>query len=109
MSELSLPADLVDRILAGHQPTPEQARSADHAKEEVARIAADISATFATPAGQSTLAWLRRVTVEQSAFVPGWGRDGLSAEQQGFLREGQNSIYREILRYMQIHREGGDA
>ncbi len=49
------------------------------------------------------MAHMRSITIDQSCFVPGigfTGADGLSAEQNGFMREGQNSLVREIERYM---------
>jgi len=56
-----------------------------------------ISGAMTTASGKRFLAWLRSKTVDQPSFVPGpHGAD------QGFFREGQNSIYREILRMMEI-------
>jgi len=68
----------------------------------VREIAAQYRATFNTPQGRAVLQHLRSVTIEQSAWVPGYtlGCDGVSAEQQGFMREGQNSMVREIERYL---------
>jgi hypothetical protein len=48
--------------------------------------------TFTTPAGAEVLRHLRAVTIEQPAWVPG------QDPSQGFAREGQNSIVREIER-----------
>jgi len=51
-----------------------------------------IARTFATEQGQKVLAWLRQVTIEIPAWVP--GQDA----SYGFAREGQNSLVREIER-----------
>ena len=56
-----------------------------------------ITAALTSASGKRLLSWLRSKTVDQPSFVPGpHGAD------QGFFREGQNSIYREILRMMEI-------
>lgn len=48
--------------------------------------------TFASQEGKQTLAWLRQVTIEVPAWVP--GQDA----SYGYAREGQNSLVREIER-----------
>lgn len=48
--------------------------------------------TFGTQEGQKVLHWLRSVTIEQPAWVPG------TDPSHGFAREGQNSLVREIER-----------
>lgn len=47
-------------------------------------------AVFSTEPGQSVLAHLRQITIEQPAWVPG------ADPSFGYAREGQNSIVREI-------------
>lgn len=51
-----------------------------------------IARTFASEEGKQVLAWLRQVTIEVPAWVP--GQDA----SYGFAREGQNSLVREIER-----------
>tara|TARA_R100001163_G_scaffold57933_1_gene46051 strand:- start:19668 stop:19898 length:231 start_codon:yes stop_codon:yes gene_type:complete len=69
----------------------------------VRELSANYRACFNTAAGRKVMAHMRSITIDQSCFVPGigfTGADGLSAEQNGFMREGQNSLVREIERYM---------
>ena len=47
---------------------------------------------FSTDAGQEVLAYLKAMTVDQPAWYPG------EDPSQGYAREGQNSIIREILK-----------
>lgn len=47
---------------------------------------------FETHEGQTVLAYLKRVTIDQPSWYPG------EDPSHGFAREGQNSIVREILR-----------
>lgn len=54
-----------------------------------------IARTFATEEGRQVLAWLRSVTIEVPAWVP--GQDA----SYGYAREGQNSLVREIERRME--------
>lgn len=51
-----------------------------------------VARTFATQEGQKVLHWLRSMTIEQPAWVPG------TDASHGFAREGQNSLVREIER-----------
>ena len=51
-----------------------------------------ISKTFGSEEGQKVLAWLRGLTIEAPAWVP--GQDA----SYGYAREGQNSLVREIER-----------
>ncbi len=55
---------------------------------------------FASEAGQAVLAHLRSLTIEQPAWVPG------QHHSQGYMREGQNSIVREIERRIRRAAEG---
>jgi len=48
--------------------------------------------TFGTEEGKRALAWLRSVTIEVPAWVPG------QEAAYGYAREGQNSLVREIER-----------
>lgn len=104
LEDLNLPSDVIDRILSG-TTSGDDADAEVHASqlEKMREIASNYRATFANPAGRFVLEHLRSLTIEQSTFVPGVsfrGADGLSAEQNGFMREGQNSIVREIERYV---------
>lgn len=58
-----------------------------------------IARTFSTEEGRQVLAWLRQVTIETPAWVPG------QEASYGFAREGQNSIVREIERRMERGRK----
>lgn len=97
--------DIVGQILESgkHDPAAvvEAQRKAAIKSLEVAR---NVNATFTSPAGAATLQWLRGVTIEQSSFTPGVAGgsafSGLDSAYQGFVREGQNSIYRELVRLM---------
>lgn len=52
---------------------------------------------FNSPAGKRVLEYLSKMTLEQPTWVPSAGvLDGASTVQHGFVREGQNSIVREI-------------
>jgi hypothetical protein len=54
-----------------------------------------ITRTFSTEEGRQVLAWLRQVTIEVPAWVPG------QEASYGYAREGQNSLVREIERRME--------
>jgi hypothetical protein len=82
----------------GEQPTPDPA-----AVEADFQLSRSIAATFGSGTGALVLAWLRERTIEQPAFNPDAGP---MAASQGFFREGQNSIYREIVRRIAEAREG---
>lgn len=69
--------------------TPEASKDEPQAKQEIDIL---IARTFATAEGARVLAWLREVTIESPAWVPG------QEASFGFAREGQNSIVREIER-----------
>lgn len=56
--------------------------------------------TFASIEGAQVLAHLRKLTIEQPAWIP--GQDA----SHGFAREGQNSIVREIERRIRRAAEG---
>lgn len=103
-TELGLPPDVIDQILSGNmQATEASKQSREEALEKMREICANYRGVFNTPAGQYVLAHLRSLTIDQSTFVPGIafpGADGLSAAQQGFMREGQNTLVREIERYI---------
>lgn len=72
------------------QPTANVSTDAVRPSNEEIDVA--ISRCFGTYEGQRVLAWLREVTIEQPAFVPGMDAS------HGFAREGQNSLVREIER-----------
>lgn len=62
---------------------------ADQPKQDIDLL---IARTFASEEGKQVLAWLRHMTIEAPAWVPG------QEASYGFAREGQNSIVREIER-----------
>lgn len=58
-----------------------------------------ISDALGSGNGAVLLEFIRSKTIEQPSFIPGslgieTGIAGLSAAEQGFIREGQNSMYR---------------
>ena len=64
----------------------------------------NITRCFRGPDGQAFLDWLKQLTVDRPCFFPAdypLGQDGqylrLTPEQNGFVREGQNMVYREIM------------
>lgn len=69
----------------------------------------NVTACFRTADGKVFLKWLKDKTIELPAFFPEnypLGQNGavtaLPADQQGFIREGQNMIFREIKRMIQL-------
>lgn len=60
--------------------------------DEMRRMDRLFAQTFETPAGREVLQWLRKRTIEQPSWVPG------QDPGQGYCREGQNSIVRDIER-----------
>lgn len=63
--------------------------------------------TFSTPTGKKVLEHLIKCTIDQPAWIPGnTNCDGKSAEQHAFMREGQNSIVREIINRVKTAKEG---
>jgi hypothetical protein len=94
--------DILDRILSGNKPTEAEQDFNDQHLEQVSTLAAQYRSCFNSRAGRAVLAHLHSITIAQPCFVPGVAFhqcDGLSAEQNGFMREGQNSLVREIERY----------
>ena len=56
------------------------------------------SLCFSTPTGKKVLEHLIKCTIEQPTWIPSNGNlDGQSTIQYGFVREGQNSIVRNII------------
>ena len=52
---------------------------------------------FSTPTGEKVFEHLKRCTIDQPTWQPSNGNlDGASVEQYAFVREGQNSITRNI-------------
>ena len=51
---------------------------------------------FSTPTGKKVLEHLKACTTDQPTWIPN-GNNGSSAEQFAFVREGQNSITRNII------------
>lgn len=75
-----------------------------------------VTHSFRTADGKVFLEWLKTKTVDLPTFFPAdyaLGAKGvvvqLPAEQQGFIREGQNMIYREIIRLIGIAEAGPSA
>ena len=102
----ALKGDLMDKLGLGGwneiENAPELAKEqqeAAHAKQlEAAKI---VSRAMLTSEGQAFMNWLKMKTVDLPCFVA-----GQHAAEQGFTREGQNSIYREIKRLIKIARDG---
>ena len=69
------------------EPQPDEGKPAE--KQDIDIL---ISKTFGSDEGQKVLAWLRGLTIEAPAWVP--GQDA----SYGYAREGQNSLVREIER-----------
>jgi hypothetical protein len=74
----------------------------ERAAEETYRINSAIHRTFRKGDGAIVLEWLREKTIEQPTFNPAL----VNPAEQGFTREGQNSIVREIERRMKVAEEG---
>lgn len=56
------------------------------------------AACFKTTAGKKVLEHLKKITIEQPAWIPSGGAiDGQSAVHHAFAREGQNSVVRSIV------------
>ena len=101
--------DVLDRILSGNAPTEAENEISEASRDVVRTLSLQYAACFKGAAGKAVLQHLRSITIEQSTFVPGVafeGSDGLSAEQNGFMREGQNSIVLEIGRYLAYKDDG---
>ena len=74
----------------------------ERAAEEDHNINRAIHRVFTTGTGPIVLEWLRTRTIEQPAFNP----KITNAAEQGFTREGQNSIYREFVRRIRVAEDG---
>lgn len=77
--------------------------ASDEQKAERQRINRMIFATFNTGPGVEFIEWLRERTIMQPSFDP---RYGAAAANQGFFREGENNIYRTILKAIHDAKEG---
>jgi len=102
----ALKGDLMDKLGLGGWNEIENAPAIAKEQQEEARAkqmeeAKVVSRAMLTPEGQAFLNWLRIKTIDLPSFVP-----GPHASDQGFTREGQNSIYREIKRLIKIARDG---
>jgi hypothetical protein len=77
------------------------AEQQESSREEQARqqsINANFGKCFNSPSGKKVLEHLSKMTVDQPTWIPSGGvLDGASTIHHGFVREGQNSIVREIL------------
>ena len=85
-----------------HQDENAEAQREERAEEDY-RINKAIHSTFGSGDGALVLEWLRDATIEQPTFNP---QLGIIAVLQGCSREGQNSIYREIVRRMKLAEMG---
>lgn len=75
----------------------EQQESSNEEQARQQSINANFGKCFNSPSGKKVLEYLSRMTVEQPTWVPSAGAlDGESTIHHGFVREGQNSIVREI-------------
>jgi len=54
-----------------------------------------VAKVFATKDGQQLLSWLKNKTIDQPSFYPG------EDASYGYIREGQNSIVREIIQKLE--------
>jgi hypothetical protein len=68
---------------------PQSGEDGPPAKQDIDIL---ISKTFSSDEGRKVLAWLRDMTIEAPAWVPG------QDSSYGYVREGQNSLVREIER-----------
>lgn len=90
------------------QPAYEDQVKAYEAEVERIGELARVTSCFRTAEGREFLEWFRRHTIDQPHFFPYDYRDTavqhqllmLSAEQQGFVREGQDMVYRWITEMM---------
>lgn len=82
--------------------SPEQRERLDKEREhEIAKdaeINKAIASAFSKGAGATVLAWLKERTIDNPCFVPTLGDQCIN---HGLVREGQNSIYRDIVRRME--------
>ena len=69
---------------------------------ETARM---IAGAVTSPEGVLFMAWLKSMTADQPCFSP-QAIAGNYAAEQGFFREGQNSVYRDILRQIEVAHAG---
>tara|TARA_Y100000310_G_scaffold291453_1_gene319415 strand:+ start:5880 stop:6227 length:348 start_codon:yes stop_codon:yes gene_type:complete len=83
-------------------PTEVSSEEQERAAEEDHKINRAIHRMFTTGTGPIVLEWLRTRTIEQPAFNPSIANPA----EQGFTREGQNSIYREFVRRMRAAEDG---
>jgi len=60
-------------------------------QEEINKLYAK---TFSTDAGRRVLKHLVSITLDQPCWIPSKGNEGT---QHGFVREGQNSVVRDII------------
>lgn len=83
-------------------PTAVSEADQEQAAEEEHRVNTAIHRTFKSGTGAIVLEWLRGRTIEQPTFNPAL----VHPAEQGFTREGQNSIVREIERRMRVAEDG---
>jgi hypothetical protein len=81
----------IDSLEAEDKATNEKAQDL---QEELNR---QYAICFSTPTGKKVFEHLKRCTLDQPTWQPSGGvLDGASTEQHAFVREGQNSITRNI-------------
>lgn len=91
-------------------PIKEQTKAQYDAALADYHMAVAVTKCYGTTNGKRTLEWMRKMTVDLPCFVPGNIETNpfreLDAVHQGFLREGQNSLFREILRMFDVAEAG---
>lgn len=92
---LNMDADAIahDRL------TPEQIEALEEQALREYELNRTIAATFSTPEGQDTLAWMREIATEGRRFDP-TEENPDKAAAVGFYREGQAAFYFEVMRRM---------
>ena len=81
-------------------PDPKKADAAKEQQPDTDRMTAEL---FGSALGQRWLRlYLKPITVDQPCFIMGQGNEF------GWMREGQNSIYRDIIRRVHRAQDAGD-
>lgn len=104
MSEGPGAAELANFLTGGWKGMSDAPAAAIEASAEMLQTRYETACIVKNGVSAGFLDWLRSRTVDQPAFVPGMG--GTDSAYQGFLREGQNSIYREIVNQIAIAEAG---
>lgn len=102
-------ANEIEKVLGGRGwDDLEKARELNEADqkqraEDEFEVAQKFHACFSTPSGRFVLEHLRGETEMKAAFAVG---GDLPADQMGFVREGQNSIYRRCRELCELAEKG---